>query len=122
MNIHRYLKLCAASCFFILLTVMQGHAESIDSLKILKIATEEQMASVKGADGKLRLLRVGDTVGEKIKVIEIAKNRVVMEDMTDKGPERVILRLEGGKQRVERIRKAADKQPVLMTPRNINKD
>lgn len=90
--------------------------ESIDSLKILKIAPEEQMATVRFQDGKLRVVKTGESIGENLRIVEIAKGRVVLEERTDKGTEKVIVRLEGGKQRVERIRKTAEKQPVLIAP------
>ena len=90
--------------------------ESIDSLKILKIAPEEQMVTVRSEDGKLRVVKTGESIGENLRIVEIAKGRVVLEERTDKGMEKVIVRLEGGKQRVERIRKTAEKQPVLIAP------
>ena len=90
--------------------------ESIDSLKILKIAPEEQMATVRSQDGKLTVVKSVESIGENLRIVEIAKWRVVLEERTDKGVEKVIVRLEGGKQRVERIRKTAEKQPVLIAP------
>jgi hypothetical protein len=50
------------------------------------------------------------------KIVEITKGRVVIEEKTDSGPETVIIRLEDGKQRVERIKKGVDKQPLLLRP------
>src|SRR3989337_1252354 len=67
--------------------------ESIDSLKILKIAPEEQMATVRSQDGKLRVVRTGESIGESLRIVEIAKGRVVLEEKTDKGVEKVIVSL-----------------------------
>jgi len=57
-----------------------------------------------------------------LRVVEIAADRVVFEEMTDAGPETVIIRVEEDssglkKQRVERIRKTFDKQPLLYKPK-----
>ena len=52
----------------------------------------------------------------ELRVVEIAAGRVVFEEMTDEGFETVIIRLENGKQRVERIRKVVEEQPLLSAP------
>jgi hypothetical protein len=67
-------------------------------------------------DGRMHILKVGDLVGKNGKVTEIVEGRIVIEQKTDKGIETVIIRFENGKQKIERIRKAGDKQPVLYSP------
>ena len=61
-------------------------------------------------------IKVGDSIGETGKVIEITEGRVVIEEKTEKGPETVIIRVEDGKQRVERIRKSKEEAPPLYSP------
>ena len=54
----------------------------------------------------------------KLKVVEIAKGRVVLEEETEKGIETIIMRLENGKQTVERIKRTPDEQPVFYKTNN----
>ena len=74
------------------------------SLQVLKISASDQRAVVKLSDGNMRIIKVGDSVGEKGNVTEIAPGRIVIEDMTEGGIETIIIRLQDGKQNIERIR------------------
>ena len=70
----------------------------------------------------------------ELRVVEIAAGRVVFEEVTDEGLETVIIRVEDDssesgvqgskikKQRIEMIRKTADKQPLLYKPREIKRE
>lgn len=91
-------------------------AINIESMQVIKIIPQEEKAIIKTPDGRMEVIKVGDLVGKKGKVIEIVEGRIVIEERTEKGPETVIIRFENGKQRIERIRKAGDKQPVLYSP------
>lgn len=91
-------------------------AINIESMQVIKIIPQEEKAIIKTPDGRMEVIKVGDLVGKKGKVIEIVEGRIVIEEKTEKGPETVIIRFENGKQRIERIRKAGDKQPVLYSP------
>ncbi len=112
---------------FVFLTLMvlislaastRGQAQEItvESIQILRINEQDEKAMTKLPDGRMHVLKVGDSIGKNGKVIEIAQGRIVIEGKTDKGPETVIIRFENGKQRIERIRKTGDKQPVLYSP------
>ena len=73
----------------------------------------------------MRVIKVGDVIGKGdlrvpgsgLRVLEIIEGRIVFEEKTDRGAETVIVRVEDGKQRVERIRKFGDKQPPLYAPK-----
>ncbi|HDH13658.1 MAG TPA: hypothetical protein ENG83_15925 [Nitrospirae bacterium] len=92
-----------------------------------KVQSSELKKHVPGAGFKKRGKR------SELRVVEIAAGRVVFEEMTDEGLETVIIRLDDDsskfgvqsskvrKQRIERIRKTADKQPLLYKPRGIIK-
>jgi hypothetical protein len=97
----------------------RGQAQEItlESIQILRIIEQDEKAMIKLPDGRMHILKVGDSVGKNGKVVEIIEGRIVIEEKTDKGPETVIIRFENGKQRIERIRKAGDKQPVLYSPK-----
>ena len=89
---------------------------TVESIHILRIIEQDEKAMIKLPDGRMHILKVGDSIGKGGKVIEIVEGRIVIEQKTDKGIETVIIRFENGKQRIERIRKAGDKQPVLYSP------
>ena len=90
---------------------------TVESIHILRIIEQEERAMIKLADGRMHILKVGDLVGKNGKVTEIVEGRIVIEERTEKGPETVIIRLEDGKQKIERIRKVGEKQPILYAPK-----
>ena len=90
---------------------------TVESIHILRIIEQDEQAMIKLPDGRMHILKVGNSIGKNGKVIEIVEGRIVIEERTDKGSETVIIRFENGKQRIERIRKAGDKQPILYAPK-----
>ncbi len=80
---------------------------SVDAIQVLKIAPQDQRAVIKTPDGTMRIIAVGDAIGEHARVTEIAEGRVVLEETKGQEIDKVIIRLENGKQRVERLRTAA---------------
>ena len=97
---------------------------SVDTIQVLKIAAQDERAVIKTPDGKAQIIRVGDHIGERGKVIEISKDRVVIHETKDnnKEPETVIIRLKDGKQlKVERIKKVADEpqDKIVSSPATI---
>lgn len=106
-----------------LVTSARGQAQqiSVESIQILRILDQEEKAMIKLPDGKMHILKVGDPIGKKGKVIEIVEGRIVIEERAEKGPETVIIRFENGKQRIERIRKIEKGQPGLYSPVQRNK-
>lgn len=91
---------------------------SVDTIQVLKIAGQDERAVIKTPDGKMQIINVGDQIGDRGKVVEIAKDRIVIEEKKGNKIEKVIIRLENGKQRIERITKAADVQPLKQTQRS----
>ncbi len=59
----------------------------------------------------MQIIKAGDVIGDGSKVTEITEGRVVLEEKNGNEVETVIIRLEDGKQRVERIKKLGEKQP-----------
>jgi hypothetical protein len=94
----------------------QAQEITVESIQILRILDQEERAMIKLPDGKMHILKVGDSVGKKGKVIEIVEGRIVIEERTEIGAETVIIRFEKGKQRIERIRKIEEGQPGLYSP------
>ena len=62
------------------------------------------------------MVKPGDAIGENVIVKEIAANRIVLEEKTDNGPETVIVRMESGKARIERLKKQPDKGQPMVAP------
>jgi Tfp pilus assembly protein PilP len=92
-------------------------AITIESMQVIQIIPQEEKAIIKTPDAKRHILKVGDSIGKNGKVTEIVEGRIVIEERTEKGLETIIIRIENGKQRIERIRKVGDKQPVLYSPK-----
>ena len=103
----------------------QAQQITVESMQVVRILDQEEKAMIKLPDGKMHILKVGDDLtkdplrvtGSGLRVVEITEGRIVIEERTEKGPEKVIIRFEKGKQTIERIRKAGDKQPVLYSPK-----
>ncbi len=106
---------------FVIVTILipfAVHAEnagtviSVDTIQLVKISAPDQRAVVKTPGGKMQVIKIGDTIGENARVVEITGGRIVLENSTPGGPETVIIRLEKGKQNISRIRKSAPRQTV----------
>jgi hypothetical protein len=91
-------------------------AEVQDHYSVLKISSQEHTAVMRVNGEEARLVRIGDAVGKRGKVTEIAEGRVVIEEGTGKDAETVIIRLENDKQKVERIRRTGDRKPLFLAP------
>lgn len=102
--------------YLILMLNESAVASEIDSIQVLRISAQEATAMIQAPDGKRQLIKVGDSVGRNGKVIEIVEGRIVLEERTKMGLETVIIRLEDGKQRIERIRRVGDQQPAPLRP------
>ena len=98
------------------LVPVRGFAAHGETLHVLKISPKDQRAVIKQPDGTMQVIKVGDAVGANGKIIEISAGRVVIEEVSNNETEKIIIRLENGKQHVERLKKTADKQPPLYSP------
>jgi hypothetical protein len=94
----------------------QAQETTVESIQIMKIIEQDGKAMIKLPDGRMHILKVGDSIGKSGRVTEIVEGRIVIEEKTEKGPETVIIRFGNGEQRIERIRKTGDKQPILYAP------
>lgn len=92
--------------------------QAVETIRVVKTSPMDEKAVIK-VHGKLQVIKVGDELSaiigqvNEIKVTEISKDMVVLEETGESGPETVIIRLEDGKQKVERMRKTADRQQPL---------
>jgi hypothetical protein len=110
----------------LLATSARGLAQqiTIESIQVVRILDQEEKAMIKLPDGKMHILKVGDDLtkdplrvtGSGLRVVEITEGRIVIEEKTERGLEKVIITVENGKQRIERIRKIGEGQPGLYSP------
>jgi len=87
-------------------------AAPLDKIQFIKIAAMDEMAVIKDADGKLRVIKTGDTICENVSVASISAGRIVLHEKTDKGTDTLIVRVENGAQRIERITNRTEVRPV----------
>jgi hypothetical protein len=106
---HLSTKIIAA---LLLLFAVNAQAGALDKIRFIKVAPKDEKGVIKEADGKLRVIKPGDTIGETVRVVSISEGRVVIEEMTATGPETIIVRIENGGQRFERVRKQAELRPA----------
>jgi Tfp pilus assembly protein PilP len=84
---------------------------SVDTIQILKISGQDERAVIKTPDSKMQIIKVGDPIGDHAKVVEIVTGRVVIEEKKGKESEKIIIRLENGKQQVERLKRTGELHP-----------
>ena len=112
------IKLSVIFILFILINIYPVFAQSLDEIKVVKISPKDEKAVIKTHGKDFQVIKVGDSLAEHGRVVEITKGRIVLEINGDRGGERVIIRLENGNQRIERILKAGDEKPVFSTPQS----
>jgi hypothetical protein len=96
-------------------------AGPLDKVQFIKISAQDAKAVIRSADGKMTVIKQGDTVVENITVKEIIPGRIILEEKTAKGPETIIVRIDNGKTRIERIRKQAEVGPAPVAPAQSQK-
>lgn len=116
MNGNTIFTIAVITFAFIFLITGISVAGSLEKVQFIKIAPQDAKAVIKAADGKLQVIKPGDDIGENVTVKEIAANRIVLEEKTDNGPETVIVRMESGKARIERLKKQPDKGQPMVAP------
>ena len=120
LNILYYLRR-SAFISVLMVSILQTaiFAGGIDEIQLLKISAQDERAVVKTPDGKTRLVKPGDSLGAAAKIVEISTDRLVIEENNGQEAETVIIRLVDGKQKVERMKKVGEKQPMMLAPTSI---
>lgn len=111
-------RLSFAALIFSVVTLLTSTALAtpLDKVQFIKIAPQDQKAVIKGADGKLQVIKPGDVIGETVTVKEIATGRIVLEERTERGLETVIVRMVNDKAKIERLSKTPERRPLLTAP------
>ncbi|OGU16939.1 MAG: hypothetical protein A2076_00010 [Geobacteraceae bacterium GWC2_53_11] len=102
--------------FAALLSATTVFAAPLDKVQFIKVSAQDSKAVVRGADGKMQVIKPGDIVVENITVKEIIPGRIILEEKTSKGVETLIVRVDGAKTRIERLRRQPDSGPTLVAP------
>jgi hypothetical protein len=115
MNI-KYLAVLLSFFLFLPMGACPLCASSALEFQVVRISSQDRAAVIRSPENKLSVIKAGSRIEGVGKVAEIAENRVVIEAPGDRGGETLIIRLEGGRQRTERIRKAGHRRPLFYAP------
>jgi hypothetical protein len=91
-------------------------AGSAFEIRLVKISPVDQTAVVRLRNNDLRVIRAGDRLDEKRLVKDVSEGRVVLETSGARGLELVIIRVQNGKQHIEKILRTGQETPVLYFP------
>ena len=80
-------------------------AADLDGYSFRKISSYDQKAVIKSPKGELSLVGVGDKVGKEATIIEIVDDRAVLERSGKYAPEKLIVRVENGRQKIDVIKR-----------------
>jgi len=112
----RIARISLVAAVLISLSIAAG-AAPLDKVQFIKVSHQDGKAVIRGADGKMTVVKIGDVVAENITVKDIVPSRVILEEKTSKGLETIVVRLDGnGKARIERLRKHVEKPVSLAVP------
>ena len=67
-------------------------AASLDKIQFIKISAQESKTVIKAADGKMQVVKPGDTIVDNTTIKEIAPGRIVLEEKTERGMETIIVK------------------------------
>jgi ribosomal protein S4E len=76
----RIILVLITGAMFIAAGTIAGTGESVH---VLKISSQDQRAVIKQSDGTMRVVKVGDAVGDYGTITDIAPERVVLEKVSD---------------------------------------
>ena len=93
----------------------------LDKIRFIKISAQDSKAVIMTADGKMRVVTLGDTIAENTTIMEIIPGRIILEEKTERGVETIIVRMDNGKTRIERLRKQPDESRPLVAPATSQK-
>lgn len=118
-NSKYFSPILVAAVIILFVGALNAHAftDIFDDMQVIKISPQDEWAIVKTKAGEKMVIKAGGPVGDNGEVIEITEGRVVIEQRTERNIETIIIRDENGKQKVERIKRVGDRQPILYVPR-----
>ena len=104
----------------VLFTATFAAAVPMEKYRFLKISSQDRKAVVKTPEGEMKLVAPGDLVGDA-RISAITDGRVVLEREGEGAGETLVVRLENGRQKVDRMKVEPlfrSQQPVPMDEKN----
>ena len=92
------------------------YAAPLDKIQFIKISAQDSKAVIRAIGGKMQVVKPGDTIAENTTIKEIIPGRIILEEKTTNGIETVIVRMDNGKSRIERLRRQPEKSRPLVAP------
>jgi len=86
---------------------------AIEDIEVIRISPQDARAVIKAPGHDLTLLKVGDEIGKNGRVSEITNGRIVIEEESDQARDKIIIRIEDGKQRIERLTRSPQNRPLI---------
>lgn len=96
-------------------------AAPLDKVRFIRISAQDSKAVIVTEDGKMRVVTLGDTIAENTTIMEIIPGRIILEEKTERGMETIIVRMDNGKTRIERLRRQPDESQPLVAPATSQK-
>lgn len=87
--------------FLLIVIPAAALAADLDGFVFKKISAYDQKAVVKSPQGELVLVTIGDKVGKTATIVEILEDGVVLEQPGKYAPEKLIVRIENGRQKID---------------------
>jgi type II secretory pathway component PulC len=106
------------SLFFVIPAVTL--AADLDGYSFKKISATDQKAVVKSPQGELTLVGVGDSIGATATIIEIVDDRVVLERPGKYAMEKLIVRVENGRQKIDVMKREPLSRTRQVLPQQTN--
>jgi hypothetical protein len=100
----------------VLMFTTTAFAAPLDKIQFIKISPQDSKAVIRTADNKMLVVKPGDTIAENTTIKEIIPGRLILEEKTDRGMETIIVRMDNGKTRIERLRKQPEKSQQMVAP------
>jgi hypothetical protein len=97
------------------------YAAPLDRIQFIKISPQDSSAVVRGFDNKMSVVKPGDTVADNTTIKEIVPGRIILEEKTSSGIETIIVRMDKGRSRIERLRKLPETNQPILAPANQKK-
>lgn len=114
------MKIVSVSVVAVIVTVVFSvapvFAAPLDKIQFIKISPQDSKAVIRGIGGKMQVIKPGDTVVENVTVKEIAPGRIILEEKTVNGLETLIIRMNNGKSRIERMHKQPEINQQMVAP------
>lgn len=96
---------------FLVLTVSSAMAQEGIGFTLVQTSARDGMAVIKASDGTQHVVRAGDVIDNRTKVVSISANRMVLEQGSAAGPQFIIITIDDKGQAISRSMSTSGQQP-----------